>query len=165
LDRMAAVAFVLDRMPPHLQIVMTTRADPLLPLARLRVRASLAEVRAADLRFTNDETADLFQHVHRLDLPSDAMTTLSGSASTPNCRFGLHLLRALLVSKAWAATSTTMTATALYTAALSHQRCTMSTAPLTKIKVLIALWNSQASSTLPRVSLANQVNSTVMATT
>jgi LuxR family maltose regulon positive regulatory protein len=61
-----AVAFLLDRMPPQMHIVMTTRADPPVPLARLRARALLAEVRAADLRFTHDETTDLFDRVHSI---------------------------------------------------------------------------------------------------
>jgi LuxR family maltose regulon positive regulatory protein len=70
------VAFLLERMPPHMHILMTTRADPPLPLARLRVRGQLAEIRAADLRFTSDETAYLFNQIHGVDLPSDAATQL-----------------------------------------------------------------------------------------
>jgi LuxR family transcriptional regulator, maltose regulon positive regulatory protein len=71
-----AVAFLLERMPPHMHIIMTTRADPPLPLAQLRVRGQLAEVRAADLRFTSDEAVYFFDHVHDVHLPTDALTTL-----------------------------------------------------------------------------------------
>jgi LuxR family maltose regulon positive regulatory protein len=55
----AAVAALLDALPPQVTIAIATRADPPLPLARLRARGELHEVRAADLRFTADE-ADAF---------------------------------------------------------------------------------------------------------
>jgi hypothetical protein len=54
-----AVAFLLDNLPPQVTVAMTTRADPPIPLARLRARGELVEVRAADLRFTADE-AEVF---------------------------------------------------------------------------------------------------------
>ena len=47
-----AMAFLLDHLPPRLHLVIASRADPPLPLARLRARGELVEVRAADLRFT-----------------------------------------------------------------------------------------------------------------
>jgi LuxR family maltose regulon positive regulatory protein len=50
-----ALATFIDRLPPKAHLVITTRADPPLPLARLRVRGELAEIRAADLRFTPEE--------------------------------------------------------------------------------------------------------------
>jgi LuxR family maltose regulon positive regulatory protein len=53
----AEVAFLLDHLPPQVHLIIATRADPALPLARLRVRGELVEVRAADLRFTADEAA------------------------------------------------------------------------------------------------------------
>ena len=46
------VAFLLEHLPPQVHLVISTRADPALPLARLRARGELTEVRAADLRFT-----------------------------------------------------------------------------------------------------------------
>jgi LuxR family maltose regulon positive regulatory protein len=46
---------LLERLPPHVHVVLSTRADPDLPLARWRARGELVEVRAADLRFTSDE--------------------------------------------------------------------------------------------------------------
>ena len=51
------MAFLLDHLPPQLHLVIASRADPALPLARLRVRGELVETRAADLRFTPDEAA------------------------------------------------------------------------------------------------------------
>ena len=46
------MAFLLEHLPPRVHLVITTRADPALPLARLRARGELVEIRAADLRFT-----------------------------------------------------------------------------------------------------------------
>lgn len=51
------VAHLVERLPPNVSLVIATRADPPLPLARLRARAQLVEVRAADLRFTAEEAA------------------------------------------------------------------------------------------------------------
>jgi LuxR family maltose regulon positive regulatory protein len=72
----ASVAALLDRCPPQLHLVLITRADPPLPLSRLRVRGELAELRAEQLRFSLDETREFFgarletqlseQDVHRL---------------------------------------------------------------------------------------------------
>jgi ATP/maltotriose-dependent transcriptional regulator MalT len=50
------MAFLLERRPRNLHVVVSTRADPNLPLARLRARGELVEIRARDLRFTVDET-------------------------------------------------------------------------------------------------------------
>ena len=63
-----SVAFLIDRLPSHAHIVMTTRADPPLPLARLRARGELVEIRAADLRFTADEAAAYLNGAMALDL-------------------------------------------------------------------------------------------------
>src|SRR5215472_11222765 len=54
-----SVAFLLGNLPPGLRVVVSSRADPPLPLARLRARGQLAELRAADLRFTPEEAAEL----------------------------------------------------------------------------------------------------------
>lgn len=53
----AGVTFLLEHLPPNVHVVITTRADPPLPLARLRAQGELVEVRAADLRFTAGEVA------------------------------------------------------------------------------------------------------------
>lgn len=54
-----ALAFGIDHLPPRLHLVIATRTDPPLPLARLRARGELTELRAADLRFTPEEAAAL----------------------------------------------------------------------------------------------------------
>ena len=63
-----AVAFLLDHLPAHLHLVIATRSDPPLPLARLRGRGQLTEVRAADLRFTPSEAREFLNRVMGLDL-------------------------------------------------------------------------------------------------
>lgn len=52
-----AVALFLEYLPPQLHLVILTRTDPLLPLARLRARGVVIELHANDLRFTLDEGA------------------------------------------------------------------------------------------------------------
>ncbi len=56
----ASVNTLLDRCPPQLHLVLITRADPPLPLSRLRVRGELAELRAEQLRFSLDEALEFF---------------------------------------------------------------------------------------------------------
>ena len=63
-----AVTFLLDHLPGQLHLVIATRSDPPLPLARLRSRGQLTEVRAADLRFTTDEAREFLNRVMGLDL-------------------------------------------------------------------------------------------------
>ena len=57
----ASLGFLLEHRPPGLHLVLTSRADPPLGLARLRARGQLAELRAAELRFTTGEAAALLQ--------------------------------------------------------------------------------------------------------
>jgi ATP/maltotriose-dependent transcriptional regulator MalT len=56
-----AVAFLVEHLPPRLHLMITTRADPPLPFARLRAAGKLVEIRAADLRFTLDEATTYLQ--------------------------------------------------------------------------------------------------------
>src|SRR5687768_4007804 len=63
-----ALTFLVEHLPPQLHLVIATREDPPLPLARLRVRGQLSELRAADLRFTASEAADFLKGVMDLDL-------------------------------------------------------------------------------------------------
>lgn len=56
-----ALALLIEHLPPQLRLILLTRADPLLPLARLRANGRLLELRADDLRFSQDETR-LFLH-------------------------------------------------------------------------------------------------------
>jgi ATP/maltotriose-dependent transcriptional regulator MalT len=71
-----SVTFLLDRLPPGLRLVLSSRVDPPLPLARLRARGQLAELRAEDLRFTVAETAAFLQEVTGLDLPAASVAAL-----------------------------------------------------------------------------------------
>src|SRR5215831_11827731 len=71
-----SVTFLLDRLPPGLRLVLASRADPPLPLARLRARGQLAELSAADLSFTLDETAAFVAEATGLDLPPLLVATL-----------------------------------------------------------------------------------------
>ncbi len=63
-----AVIFLLDHLPDHLHLVMATRSDPPLPLARMRSRGQLTELRAADLRFTPSEAREFLNRVMGLEL-------------------------------------------------------------------------------------------------
>ena len=58
-----ALTFLLEHLPPQMHLVIATREDPNLPLARLRVRGHLTELRAADLRFTPAEAAEFLNQV------------------------------------------------------------------------------------------------------
>jgi LuxR family maltose regulon positive regulatory protein len=71
-----ALTFLLDHLPPQLHLVITTRTDPPLPLARLRGRGQLVELREADLRFTPDETAAFLNQVMQLNLTSSDIAAL-----------------------------------------------------------------------------------------
>jgi LuxR family maltose regulon positive regulatory protein len=57
----ASMAFLLEHLPPGMQVVIASRSDPPLPLPRIRVSGRLTEVRAADLRFTRGETVELLR--------------------------------------------------------------------------------------------------------
>jgi ATP/maltotriose-dependent transcriptional regulator MalT len=72
-----SVAFLLEHLPPGLQVVVSGRADPPLPLARLRARGQLAELRAGDLRFTPAEAAALLGELAGPDLPPAAAEALA----------------------------------------------------------------------------------------
>ncbi len=71
------MTFLLEHRPPHLHLLLATRADPpFLPLARLRAQGQLTEVRAADLRFADAEASAFLQTVMGLDLSAEAIATL-----------------------------------------------------------------------------------------
>jgi LuxR family maltose regulon positive regulatory protein len=71
-----ALAFLLDHLPPRLHLAIAGRADPPLPLARLRARGQLTELRAADLRFTPDEATAFLNDVMGLGLSTEDIATL-----------------------------------------------------------------------------------------
>jgi LuxR family maltose regulon positive regulatory protein len=72
------MAFFLDHLPPSLHLVISSRADPPLPLPRLRARGELVEVRAADLRFIPREAEAYLHQVMDLDLTPQDLATLVG---------------------------------------------------------------------------------------
>ena len=70
------VTFLIDHLPAHLHMMIATRIDPDLPLARWRVRGDLAEIRAADLRFTGAEAASFFTQALGAALADDDVQRL-----------------------------------------------------------------------------------------
>jgi LuxR family transcriptional regulator, maltose regulon positive regulatory protein len=84
-----SVAFLLENLPPGLRVVVSGRADPPLPLARLRARGQLAELRAAELRFTGEEAAALLGEAAGPGLPGTAVAALV--ARTEGWAAGLQL--------------------------------------------------------------------------
>src|SRR5690242_12080246 len=84
-----AVTFLVDNLPPQVTLAMTTRADPPLPLSRLRARGELVEVRAADLRFTTGEAEAFLNEVMGLHLDPALVAALE--ARTEGWAAGLQL--------------------------------------------------------------------------
>jgi LuxR family maltose regulon positive regulatory protein len=72
----AALVYLLEHAPAQLNLVIVTREDPLIPLARLRARCQLTELRGADLRFTPSEAAEFLNQVMGLDLTTEDVTAL-----------------------------------------------------------------------------------------
>ena len=71
-----ALTFLLRRLPPQMHLVIATREDPHLPLARLRARGQLTELRATDLRFTPSEAAEFLNQVMGLNLSAEDIAAL-----------------------------------------------------------------------------------------
>jgi LuxR family maltose regulon positive regulatory protein len=84
-----SLVFLLDHLPPHVHLILATRADPPWPLARLRVRGEMTELRAEDLRFTTDEVTAFLNAVMRLDLSARDIAALD--ARTEGWIAGLQL--------------------------------------------------------------------------
>src|SRR6266699_209922 len=85
----ASLAFLLEHLPPGLRLVVASRSDPPLPLARLRAGGQLAELRAGELRFTAEEAAVLLREGTGADLPGAAAAALA--ARTEGWAAGLQL--------------------------------------------------------------------------
>ncbi len=84
-----SLRFLLKHLPTHMGLILATRADPPFPLARMRGKGQLAELRATDLSFTYEETVALLtQRVH-VDISSAATAELL--ARTQGWATGLHL--------------------------------------------------------------------------
>ena len=94
----ASLAFLLEHLPPGLHLVLASRADPPLPLARLRAGGQLAELRTADLRFSAEEAAALLRESAGADLPAAAVAALA--ARTEGWVAGLRLAALSLASQA-----------------------------------------------------------------
>ena len=84
-----AIDFLLTHQPPNLHLVLVTRKDPPISLSRLRVRAELTEIRAEELRFTNDEAADFLNQALGLNLDADSVAALE--SHTEGWIAGLHM--------------------------------------------------------------------------
>jgi LuxR family maltose regulon positive regulatory protein len=84
-----ALTFLLEHQPPQMHIVIATREDPDLPLARLRAQGQLTELRASDLRFTLSEAAEFLHHVMGLKLSTENIASLE--ARTEGWIAGLQL--------------------------------------------------------------------------
>ena len=84
-----ALLFLVEHLPKQMHLVIATREDPPLPLARLRARDQLTELRAADLRFNPSEAADFLKQVIGLRLSSEDIATLE--ARTEGWIAGLQL--------------------------------------------------------------------------
>ena len=84
-----ALTFLVNHLPPQMHLVITTREDPHLPLARLRARNQLTELRVADLRFTPVEASEFLNPVMDLNLSSDDIVALE--ARTEGWIAGLQL--------------------------------------------------------------------------
>jgi LuxR family maltose regulon positive regulatory protein len=84
-----SVTFLLENLPPGVRVVVSGRASPPLPLARLRARGQLTELRAAELRFTPEEAAALLDETAGAALPAPAVGALV--ARTEGWAAGLQL--------------------------------------------------------------------------
>jgi LuxR family maltose regulon positive regulatory protein len=83
-----SLAFLVEHRPAGICVVLASRSDPPLPLARLRARGQLTEIRAAELRFTHAEAGELLQHVASA-LPDASVAALA--ARTEGWAAGLQL--------------------------------------------------------------------------
>lgn len=72
----SAITFLLEHLPPHMHLMIATRQDPQLPLARHRTRSQMTELRPADLRFTPGEAAEFLNQVMGLSLSADNIAAL-----------------------------------------------------------------------------------------
>jgi len=103
-----ALAYLLEHQPPCLHLLLATRADPPLPLARLRARGDVTELRAADLRFTVEETAAFLSTVMGLSLSPEEVEALE--ARTEGWIAGLQLAGLSLLGRSAEDAATFITA-------------------------------------------------------
>jgi len=84
-----AVTFLVEHLPPQMHLIITTREDPNLPLAQLRARDKLTELRIADLRFSPAETGEFLNKAMGLNLSVENISALE--ARTEGWIAGLQL--------------------------------------------------------------------------
>jgi LuxR family maltose regulon positive regulatory protein len=84
-----SIAFLVERKPRNVQLVVSSRSDPPIPLARQRASAGLFELRAAELGFTDAETAELFGGIGGLDLAPESIAIVQ--RRTEGWAAGLYL--------------------------------------------------------------------------
>ncbi|QBD77653.1 transcriptional regulator [Ktedonosporobacter rubrisoli] len=89
-----SLTFWLEHLPPHVHLLLASRVDPDLPLARLRVRSYLAEIRDTDLRFTREETQSFLTQRMSLALSENEIELLQ--ARTEGWIASLHLAALIL---------------------------------------------------------------------
>jgi LuxR family maltose regulon positive regulatory protein len=75
-----AVTFLLENLPPNLHLIISSRADPPIPIARLRSQGQVVEIRADELRFTPDEAAAFLTHTMGLTLTPEQVAVLDERA-------------------------------------------------------------------------------------
>ncbi len=92
------LVFLVEHLPPSMHLVIATREDPQLPLARLRARGQLTELRAADLRFAPAEAAQFLNQVMGLNLAAADITALE--ARTEGWIAGLQMAALSLQGRA-----------------------------------------------------------------
>lgn len=68
--------FLIEHQPSRMHLVIITREDPELPLARLRARGHCIEIRAVDLRFSESETAEFLNRIMKLNLSENDIDAL-----------------------------------------------------------------------------------------
>ena len=73
-----ALSFLIDHLPPRTHLIIATRADPPLPLSRLRAHGELNELRADDLRFMPEEAASFLNEFMGLKLTVEDIAELEG---------------------------------------------------------------------------------------
>lgn len=89
--------FLLEHLPPQMHLAIATREDPHLPLARLRAKDQLTELRVADLRFTSSEATEFLNQVMGLDLSAEDIAALE--TRTEGWIVGLQLAALSLLGK------------------------------------------------------------------
>ncbi|MBN1304240.1 MAG: tetratricopeptide repeat protein [Anaerolineales bacterium] len=89
-----ALTFVLEHIPPHMHLVISSRADPPLPIARLRACAQITELRLNDLRFTIEEAKQFLEKILGIELSVTDFTALT--SRTEGWAAGLQMAAASL---------------------------------------------------------------------